>query len=235
MNTEKDIIDFIINNIVTGKYKEGDKLPSENEIANHFSVTRIVVRKAYERLNEMGYINSIKGKGTFLKERKKKIHLILSGNQSFTKKMNDNNYNLYSKNVFCKKINYNEKIYKILKADDFEQIYKIGRLRIVDDRPVALHISYVKKSTFNDIDSEGMKILSMFEYYKSKGFNEFNSKQSVLSVSFPTKLERELLNCSGFVPILVIKSGCYDKETNKILEFSKIIYRSDCFQYLISK
>lgn len=234
MSTEEDIIDYIMNDIIIGKYRSGDRLPSENEIADYFYVPRIIVRKAYERLKEMGYIDTVKGKGRFLKERKRKIHLLLSGKESFTKKMINNNYKLCSKNIFCKQINYNEKIFKILNADKEDQVFKIGRLRVVDDNPVAVHISYVKKSTFDDIELEGKKIISMFQYYKSKGYSEFISKESVLSVSFPTKFERELLNCSGFVPILIIKSGCYDKETKKILEFSKIIYRSDCFQYLIS-
>ncbi len=235
MRNEKDIliIDKLLSDIVVGKYKENDKLPSENELADIYKVTRITVRKAYNRLEEMGYLYSKQGKGRYLKGKQLKIDLHLSGSVSFSDKMKDKGYNFYTKNMFCERIEYNEKIYDELAIDKNGSVYKIGRLRFVDNMPIALHISYVAKSLFKDIHRVGGEIKSMFEYYRSKGYNEFNSSKSVLSVSFPTYYERGIFQCPNLIPMLIIEGNCIDSKTEKILEFSKIIYRSDVFKYQI--
>lgn len=101
---ETMIIDRLINEMKEGKYKINDKLPSENEMADLYGIPRIIVRKAYEKLEEMGYLYSKQGKGRYLKDRQQAIELVLSGNESFSKKMLDKGYDLVSSNILCKKI-----------------------------------------------------------------------------------------------------------------------------------
>ncbi len=235
LKNEKEalIIDNLLEDIVSKKYKENDKLPSENELANKYKTTRITVRKAYDRLKEMGYLYSKQGKGRYLNTKQQKIELSLSGDVSFSKKMRDKGYNFESKNLFCDQIQYNKNIYQELNADSVNKVYKIGRLRLIDSKPIALHISYVDKSTFTDIDKVGKDIKSMFKYYEQNGYGEFDSTKSILSVSFPTYFERKIFNCTNLIPMLIVESNCIDKYSGRVLEFTKIIYRSDLFKYQI--
>jgi GntR family transcriptional regulator len=233
LTEEMRVVDQLVADIHSSKYKPDDKLPSENELADRFRVPRIKIRKAYERLQELGYIYSQQGRGSFVKDRRNQIPLVLSGDVSFSKKMEELGYHFQSKNLFCEEIEYNEKIYQFLGVSEEEKVFRIGRLRLVDQMPIALHISYVAQSVFRDIESTGKEITSMFQYYNLKGFTDFLSSPSILSVSFPTKEEREILDCSSLVPLLALESGCMDKETGIVLEHSKILYRSDCFTYVI--
>lgn len=59
----------IMQQIVAGNYVQGDKLPSENEICEAFSVSRPVVREAFQRLRADGLVYSRKGSGTYLNTR----------------------------------------------------------------------------------------------------------------------------------------------------------------------
>ena len=233
MSNETEIVDKLVSLIVSGKYNAHDKLPSENEIADQYKVPRITARKAYERLEELGYIYKKQGKGSYVKDRYKQIELVLSGDVSFSQKMIEKGYDFHSETIFCREIKYNKKICDYLETDEEDRIFKVGRLRYIDLQPIALHISYVAKSVFNDIDAVGMDITSMFKYYNSRGYTEFCSKPSILSVAFPTKSQRKLLNCTYLIPLLVLESGCTDKKTGKVLEYIKILYRSDCFSYVI--
>ncbi|EGW41300.1 GntR family transcriptional regulator [Desulfosporosinus sp. OT] len=233
MSNEMEIVDKLMSQIVSGKYHAHNKLPSENEIAEQYKVPRITARKAYERLEELGYIYKKQGKGSYVKDRYKQIELVLSGDVSFSQKMIDKGYDFQTKTIFCQEIRYNKKIFDSLETDEQDRIYKVGRLRYIDQQPIALHISYVAKSVFNDIDTVGMDITSMFKYYNVKGYTEFCSKPSILSVSFPTKSQRKLLNCPYLIPLLVLESGCMDTKTGTVLEYIKIFYRSDCFSYVI--
>ncbi|MFD1067921.1 FadR/GntR family transcriptional regulator [Oceanobacillus locisalsi] len=53
--------------IKTGEYVEGQKLPSENELAKYFDVSRVPIREAISKLVSVGYVESMQGKGSFVK------------------------------------------------------------------------------------------------------------------------------------------------------------------------
>lgn len=53
--------------IASGKLKEGDKLPSENDMAAMFGVSRLTVRLAIQKLNAMGVLDTRQGSGTYVK------------------------------------------------------------------------------------------------------------------------------------------------------------------------
>ena len=55
--------------IVAGELAEGDKLPSENEIAQAFKVSRPVIREALLRLQSDGLVYTRQGAGSFVKAR----------------------------------------------------------------------------------------------------------------------------------------------------------------------
>lgn len=52
-----------------GTYREGDRLPTENELAAQFGVSRHTVRQALGKLEYENRIESIRGSGTFVRRR----------------------------------------------------------------------------------------------------------------------------------------------------------------------
>lgn len=226
-------MDKILFAINENKYMPEDKLPSDNELAEKYSVPRIKIREIYKRLEQMGYIYSLQGRGRFVKKRDENIQLVLSGNESFSKKMKEQGHNLETKNIFCKKIPYNERIYKEIKADKNDEIYKIGRLRVVNGEPIAIHTSYVSKRLFPNISVDGKNITSMFEYYKDQGFEDYSTEKSILVIVFPSSKERIYLECGELVPVLKLETNCKDSKRGVILEYTEILYRGDKFKYEI--
>lgn len=59
----------ILDHIVHGRLKEGDRLPTEKEICDMFGVSRPIVREALMRLRADGLIQSRQGAGTFIINR----------------------------------------------------------------------------------------------------------------------------------------------------------------------
>ena len=53
--------------IINNEYKAGDQLPSEPQLCEMFSVSRITVREALKKLSMMGMVEIKQGKGTFVK------------------------------------------------------------------------------------------------------------------------------------------------------------------------
>lgn len=55
--------------ILSGKIRPGEKLPSENELSARYEISRHTVRKALGMLANEGYITAEHGRGTFCSER----------------------------------------------------------------------------------------------------------------------------------------------------------------------
>lgn len=64
--TPQEIAAFLSLNIRSGKYPEGARLPSEQSIADHFEVSRPVVREAISRIKADGLANSRRGSGLYV-------------------------------------------------------------------------------------------------------------------------------------------------------------------------
>ncbi|MBI9101041.1 MAG: FadR family transcriptional regulator [Spirochaetales bacterium] len=57
--------------IASDTYKPGDKIPTEQELAESLDVGRSSIREAIKIFNYLGVLKSIAGKGTFIQERSK--------------------------------------------------------------------------------------------------------------------------------------------------------------------
>ncbi|MCR4901574.1 MAG: GntR family transcriptional regulator [Butyrivibrio sp.] len=80
----KVIVEWINNEISAGRLTDGSKIPSENELAEKFSLSRQTVRHAIAELTEKGVLTSIRGSGTYVAglsaedEGRKRIGVILT-------------------------------------------------------------------------------------------------------------------------------------------------------------
>ncbi|MTI65786.1 MAG: FadR family transcriptional regulator [Firmicutes bacterium] len=62
------VIEQIQNMIIDGVLKQGDRLPSERELASQLNVSRTSIREALRSLQIIGLIESRQGEGNFIKE-----------------------------------------------------------------------------------------------------------------------------------------------------------------------
>ncbi|KUL48955.1 MULTISPECIES: GntR family transcriptional regulator [Streptomyces] len=65
----RQIADALREAIDKGRFREGDKLPSETELVDHFGVSRMTVRNALSLLQQEGLAVSEHGKGVFVRPR----------------------------------------------------------------------------------------------------------------------------------------------------------------------
>lgn len=64
----EQVYSAIKEDIFSGKYKVGERVPSEKELSDHFKVSRITSKRALESLEKDGIVYRQKGKGTFVSE-----------------------------------------------------------------------------------------------------------------------------------------------------------------------
>ena len=63
------VVKQILNNLESGTMKPGEKLPTQEKLAQRFGVGRSSIREATNALAIMGYLKIIQGKGTFISEK----------------------------------------------------------------------------------------------------------------------------------------------------------------------
>ncbi len=63
----------IKNLIISGKLTEGESLPSIRNLAKDLKISVITTKKAYEKLEIDGYINTVHGKGSFVSPQNTEI------------------------------------------------------------------------------------------------------------------------------------------------------------------
>lgn len=68
------VYQYLADGISTGRWKTGDKLPSEAELCQELEASRSTVRSAIERLNGLGLVQSFQGKGTFVSNSMPREH-----------------------------------------------------------------------------------------------------------------------------------------------------------------
>ena len=78
----EQMVDQIKNQIIDGKLKETESLPSVRALAASLKISALTVKKAYDCLEEEGFVITVHGKGSFIananqgllmEERKKEV------------------------------------------------------------------------------------------------------------------------------------------------------------------
>ena len=66
-NLVEMVFEALKENILTGKFKNGELLPTQETLAQQFGVSRTVMREALNKLSSLGLIESQQGRGTFVR------------------------------------------------------------------------------------------------------------------------------------------------------------------------
>lgn len=64
--TYQQLCDQIVKAIQSDKFQIGEFLPTENEVCELTGLSRMTVRKALDKLNHLGLVEAVRGRGTFI-------------------------------------------------------------------------------------------------------------------------------------------------------------------------
>lgn len=71
------LMEQLRSDIMSGAIRPGEKLPSENELSQKYSLSRHTVRKALGILEQDGYVEAFHGRGTYCSENMRHIKVYL--------------------------------------------------------------------------------------------------------------------------------------------------------------
>ena len=62
----EQLVDRIKREIIQGNLSEGECLPSVRALSNELKISALTVKKAYDKLEEEGFVVTVHGKGTYV-------------------------------------------------------------------------------------------------------------------------------------------------------------------------
>ena len=129
--------------IRNGRWKPGERLPSEPELCENFNVSRTVVRQALQDLVYEGAIVREKGRGTFVAEAKISSTSLVHSLIGFHQDMAERGLAPHSRILEQVMMPATQQVAHYLHLDELNPVIKLERLRFIHDDPIVLVTSYL--------------------------------------------------------------------------------------------
>lgn len=181
----RQLMEELKEQIHNGKYKAGDQIPTEPELANQYGVSRITVRKTIEELCDQGYLVKQQGKGTFVDTPKLYRKIEQQSNVSFSESCRMNGREPSSHVLSTEIIKPEKWVADFLQLGKDEKVIYITRLLIADSIPIILEDIYLQEERFKDFDSRKLENGSLFQYLSEK-YNIENHPKSRSTIGIET-------------------------------------------------
>ena len=139
-------------NIEDGKWKVGEKIPAERELAGQFNVSRMTLRQAIQELVDEGILERRVGSGTFVANRK--VQERMSGVTSFTDLMKS-----LGKVPSSTTISYHLTIpsqveIEKLALKEGDQVVRMERIRSGNDVPICFEVATIPANLVKGLSKE---------------------------------------------------------------------------------
>ena len=135
------IHDEIKQQIETGMYEVGQRLPSERVMSEQFGVSRMTLRQAVTSLVEEGILTRYVGSGTFVASDR--VREKMRGTTSFTDIIKNLGKTPSSKVMSYQKTKANEVECDKLGLKKGAQIIRMERIRYADDLPICYEVASI--------------------------------------------------------------------------------------------
>lgn len=217
--------EFIKEYIAKNKLKPGDMLPTESELEDMLKVSRTTIRSAIISLQYSGYVIKQQGKGTFVADTayEQQLPLLRSFTEDAIARGSKTHSIILAKDIILP----DENLEQILKIDAKEKIFKLSRLRFVDDEPMQLTTSYLPIKELKNYPWEDIDFTSTSLYFSLEEAGVIlSSGEERMEVDIANSLDSMLLKVPEGFPVFVTKRIVFNDKGN-IVEYADSRTRGD--------
>ncbi len=204
--------------------EQGRPFTTELELCEHFDISRPTVRQAIHELVVEGYLQRIKGKGTFITQPKIKQDFLIVL-KSFTEEMKEKGLVPTTKVLGLEKTGCDEKVSTALAIPVGAEVAKLTRLRFANDIPIVLVVTFLPFAKCSDILSQDFENDSLYRILEEVYGYTIERATRILEARSALE-EAELLGIKKGDPIQFIQTIAY-LNTGIPIEYSLAKYRAD--------
>jgi len=153
MKKYQQIYQILKEQILEEKYLVGDFLPSENDLKEHYQVSRDTIRKALKLLQEEGFIETVQGMGSQV-SRQAHFDFPVSQLTSYQEIVKASGLHSETNVIRLEKISIDEKGAKKTGFPLHRLVWKVTRQRVVDGVASVLDIDYLDRELIPGLTKE---------------------------------------------------------------------------------
>ena len=222
------IEDFLLKRIQSGEMQEGDLIPTERQLADHFHVSRPTVRQALNNLVCQGYLTRTAGKGSYVTKPKilqEYTRFIESYQIEMTKKGRGIKTEVLEKQV----LPADKFLAQKLELPEKEPLMYLSRLRYLlpssDNRPILLTNVYLPQRLCPGLLEVDFTAASLYDSLEKNGIHIQHAFREI-EIRLCTAEDSRLLQIPVGTPVFFIATVSRSAE-GKLVEYSESIYPWD--------
>lgn len=220
----KQIEQDLLEKIESGEYGENDTIPTEIELSESYGVSRPTVRQAVQALVNAGYLERKKKRGTQVVRTKIP--------QEFTRYVESFDSEFYRKGLTSKTkvlnfrmTNATKEVAENLNIEENEPVFKLVRLRFVEDKPIVFVTSFIPCNLVPDLSEVDFSDNSLYTTFREMGY-PLESVSRRLEIIQADETTSDLLDVPVKDPLFYFITSGFTKNKTPI-EYSVAKYRGD--------
>lgn len=222
----QQVYEAITGAIRSGQLRPGDRLPPERSFCEQFGVSRATVRRALRGLADEGLVEATVGRGSFIRA----TGLAEPANtlMSFTELAAARGLKPSAKVIDQATRPATPEEASVFGLGLQALVFELVRLRMLDDRPVALDRARIPIAVAPMIAEPDYTTASVYEALESASSAPVRADVIVSAIVADDAGAAELGIAVG-APLIVCKTLSYDV-SNRLVELGEITYRADRYQ-----
>lgn len=152
----------ICEKIESGQWLQHSKVPSENELTELFSVSRMTARRALQELTEQGLLVRTQGAGTFVAAFKSQSSLLEIRN--IADEIADRGHSHHALQLVLKSVSLTEEMSILLNVKPDKTVYYSEILHFENNEPIQLEQRYVNNKLVPDYLEQNFTQITPHEY-----------------------------------------------------------------------
>ena len=219
--------DMLAEQIMDGTLPEGSLLPSERELCQIHSISRTTVRQALQDLSQKGYSRAIHGKGTVVV--RPQIRQELRSIYSFDEDMRRLGKHPETQIMDFVKIVPTGNIAAMMQLPLGESVYRIMRLRLVDNEPMLLETNYLPCDRFPEFTRQMLENQSLYRVLTSKYGLNMDVAEETFEPILLRPMEAQMLHIGQGALGMLVERISY--EGGRVVEISKSVSPASKFKH----
>lgn len=207
------------------KMKADEMIAPESFWIENYDVSRTTVRQAFSELINEGYLYTVRGKGTFIAERKVDL-AYMNKIESFAEQVKSSGRAPYTKVLMQKIVPATFDVAKYLEVKEGANVLLLYRLRYADSTPVAITESYMPLPRCNVLIDMDLEQVSLYEVLAQNEETEVRHVRRIIKAGIATEEERTLLELGEEQVLLRFVNIAYTAK-EKPVEYCNSCYRVD--------
>ncbi|WP_283138456.1 GntR family transcriptional regulator [Rhizohabitans arisaemae] len=217
--------EILLELIETDELPIGAAIPSERDLSQRYSLSRMTVRQAVDHLVSEGRLNRIAGKGTFVARPKLEMALALT---SFSEDMRARGLDPGSRDLDRRVIRASAHLARELCIEPGDRVHFIERLRTADGEPLCIERSHIPIALAPDLASIDLTGRSLYRILRSRYGISPDAGEQTIDAGIADPSDADLLKLNRGSAVLLLQRRSYASGT--CIELVVSTYRADRYQ-----